>query len=394
MADVRLAAPISAYGGTAPYIFVSYAHADGEKVFPEITFLHEQGYRIWYDEGIDPGNEWPDEIARALEVAEYFLVFISPSAVKSINVRNEINAALNKHKPFLAVHLVETQLSPGLELRMGDIQALMRFRMETGNYRKRLLKVLPTSVKGDTLASSPTAAQPAEAAAPDPDAYSKCLGISVVDSAGTRTLLPEFGIVYNPFADKRLNNAARDGLILERGSATQTLPWGSISRIVIRGEDAASVELRVGRSIGPVIPRSGLLVGTDELGFDFSLSLSHVETINLAMETGVPEWEALLRDIPELVRKKSPGGWTAAVALVPQQHGVLVTLDSFLDGQRHSSQMFELPGPYDFCAVKDGSRCFVAVHAKENYNLGPYDCETGTSLAKALTRLNVLSSKR
>ena len=43
----------------------SYAHADGEVVFREIQRLHESGYRIWYDEGIEPGNDWPWHIAQA-----------------------------------------------------------------------------------------------------------------------------------------------------------------------------------------------------------------------------------------------------------------------------------------------------------------------------------------
>lgn len=169
MPDVEAATPFPAYNGTGPYIFVSYAHADGKKVFSEIAWLHEQGYRIWYDEGVDPGNEWPDEVATALEAADYFLVFISPSAVESTNVRNEINVALNKRKRFLAIHLVKTPLPPGLELRMGNIQALLRFQMETDRYRAKLLQVLPPSVNDD----GPLASSRPDVSAPVPGAKAK-----------------------------------------------------------------------------------------------------------------------------------------------------------------------------------------------------------------------------
>jgi len=116
-------------------------------VYPEISFLHAEGYRVWYDEGIDPGNEWPVEIARALSGCAYFIVFVSPNAVGSMNVRNEINLALAKKKPFLAVHLVETVLPDGLDLQMGSIQAMMRFRMSDEPFHRKIRTVLPLSLR-------------------------------------------------------------------------------------------------------------------------------------------------------------------------------------------------------------------------------------------------------
>jgi len=148
MPDVDLPLPFEAYVGELPYIFVSYAHKDGQHVFRDIRSLHSAGYRIWYDEGIDPGNEWPDEIAKALDKAEVFLVFISKHAVESRNVRNEINYALNRQKSFLAVYLEEVVLPPGLQLRMGDIQAIMKWRMDGEHYVRKINKVLPASTKG------------------------------------------------------------------------------------------------------------------------------------------------------------------------------------------------------------------------------------------------------
>jgi hypothetical protein len=36
-------------------------------VYPELTWLHDQGVNIWYDEGIPAGSNWGAESARALE---------------------------------------------------------------------------------------------------------------------------------------------------------------------------------------------------------------------------------------------------------------------------------------------------------------------------------------
>ncbi len=148
MPDTELPPPFEAYTGEEPYIFVSYAHKDAALVFPELVTLREKGYRVWYDEGIDPGNEWPEAIANALVGCAYFVVYITPNAVTSRNVRNEINFGLNKGLPFLAIHLVETQLPAGLELRMGDIQAIMRFRMSSESYERKLEKTLPEATCG------------------------------------------------------------------------------------------------------------------------------------------------------------------------------------------------------------------------------------------------------
>ena len=108
----ELTPPFEAYRGDDPYIFVSYAHRDSKFVFAELENLHNLGYKVWYDEGIEASSEWPEEIANALIGCKVFLVFISPRSTASVNCRNEINLALNEGKPFLAVHLEESPLPP------------------------------------------------------------------------------------------------------------------------------------------------------------------------------------------------------------------------------------------------------------------------------------------
>jgi hypothetical protein len=139
--------PFEAYSGDAPFIFTSYAHKDSAIVYPELDRLHRNGFRIWYDEGIDPGNEWPDEVAKALARCELFIVFISPRSVESANVRNEINFAINRKKQFVAIHVEETALPIALELRMGDIQAILKWRMPDDRYQRQMAKTLPEILK-------------------------------------------------------------------------------------------------------------------------------------------------------------------------------------------------------------------------------------------------------
>ena len=147
MADTSVHPPFEAYRGDAPFIFVSYAHADAPAVFPELVRLRESGYRIWYDEGIDPGNEWPEAIEQALQRCAFFLVFMTDRAVASRNVRNEINFALCEAKPFVAIHIEETDLRYGLKLSMSSVQAIFKYRTRNDGYWRVLTRALPEAVR-------------------------------------------------------------------------------------------------------------------------------------------------------------------------------------------------------------------------------------------------------
>ena len=126
--------PFPAYRGSEPYIFVSYAHVDSASVFTEIKGFNENGYNVWYDEGISPGNEWTDEIAEALEKCGMFVVFFTPASAGSPNVQNEINYAIGEKKPFLAIHLQETILRAGVKLQIGTKQAILKYKMNDEEY--------------------------------------------------------------------------------------------------------------------------------------------------------------------------------------------------------------------------------------------------------------------
>ena len=200
MPDTALEPPFPAYSGTDPFIFVSYAHKDAAAVFPELQRLRDAGYRIWFDEGIDPGNEWPEEIASALGRAAKFLVFLSPAAVASRNVRNEMYHALQIEKDFLAVHLSDTKLPPGLQLSISAIQAILKHRMSPQNYWRKLEKALP-----DTLREA-KAVQPVPVAG---GPWTNSLGMKFVPVPGTEVL---FGIWEVRVQDYRAYAEANSGV--------------------------------------------------------------------------------------------------------------------------------------------------------------------------------------
>ena len=116
------------YKGNEPYIFISYAHKDSDRVLPIIESLAEKGFRVWYDAGIEAGTEWPEYIASHLEKAAAVLAFLSQNAIESNNCRQEINFALNYTRPMLSVYLDELTLTRGLEMRLGLTQSIFYYR--------------------------------------------------------------------------------------------------------------------------------------------------------------------------------------------------------------------------------------------------------------------------
>ena len=122
---------ITPYEGDAPYIFISYAHSDGPRVFPIIEKMDAAGFRIWYDDGIAPGSEWPENIADHLNRCNVFLAFLSNTSIDSPNCRREINYALSKRKGFLGVLLEKTDMSPGMELQLASQQCILRYNFRT-----------------------------------------------------------------------------------------------------------------------------------------------------------------------------------------------------------------------------------------------------------------------
>ena len=112
------------YEGDKPYIFVSYSHKDGERVAPILNRMYQEGFRIWYDEGIDWGTEWPAEIEKHLLGSAAFLAFHSVSSVESVNCRQEITYAIQHKKGILPIYLEQVTLKDGLEMQMTLYQAI------------------------------------------------------------------------------------------------------------------------------------------------------------------------------------------------------------------------------------------------------------------------------
>lgn len=174
------------YEGNEPYIFVSYAHRDSDAVFAVLNELQERGYRLWYDDGIAPGSEWPEDIAQHLDAAAMVISFVTPNSMKSQNCRREINFSLTREKPFLSIVLEPTEMPLGMEMQLSAQQSIIRYNYDSWDGFIR--KVLSCPDIAPCLAPPEPEPEPELAREPEP---ASSPSISAGDSTISATAEPK-----------------------------------------------------------------------------------------------------------------------------------------------------------------------------------------------------------
>ncbi len=116
--------PFHSYNGAEPYLFVSYAHRDEAAVYAAIRLLHERRCRVWYDEGIEVGVNWPQTVAEHLRSSALVVVFLSKNTLASQNCLREINFSVSQRKPMLVVRLDDSELPPGVGMQLSVAPAI------------------------------------------------------------------------------------------------------------------------------------------------------------------------------------------------------------------------------------------------------------------------------
>ncbi len=101
--------------------FVSYSRTDSEFALRLAQDLKAADANIWLDQlDIPPGKPWDDAIEDALKNATYILVILSPDAVRSQNVKDEIDFGLRASKPIIPVLYIECDIP----LRLGRTERI------------------------------------------------------------------------------------------------------------------------------------------------------------------------------------------------------------------------------------------------------------------------------
>lgn len=126
---------LRAYQGDENYVFVSYSHKDKAEVYPIIRAMQENGYNVWFDEGIAPSSEWDEYIAMHTDGANFFIAMVSSEYLASPFCIKELKFACNYlHKKILLIYLEEVELSLGLQLTTTDLQAMKKYEISDTSY--------------------------------------------------------------------------------------------------------------------------------------------------------------------------------------------------------------------------------------------------------------------
>jgi hypothetical protein len=147
--------------------FVSQARADSAFAQRLAADLKTNGAHVWLDQlGIRPGRQWDREVELALATTNEMLVILSPTAVDSTNVMDEVAYALEEHKVVIPVLLADCRIP----FRLRSYQYI-DFRSDYQASLQTLLSVLaldkpatPEAVK-EVVDTAPKIGEDARAAA-------------------------------------------------------------------------------------------------------------------------------------------------------------------------------------------------------------------------------------
>lgn len=114
------------YEGSEPYIFLSYCRKDSAAVYPLFEQMAQDGYRVWYDNGNNAGDDWPENIAEHLDRSHICLAFVSEQSSISHNCKTEITFAIECNKKLVPVFLEDFPMPLGMRMQLSSLHYLKK----------------------------------------------------------------------------------------------------------------------------------------------------------------------------------------------------------------------------------------------------------------------------
>ena len=112
------------YEGDKPYLFFSCSPSDAATVYPIIDRLCLHGYRVWFDDGSNPGEAGLDVIADHLRRCSLALAAVTKASVASHNFRNELIFRVAKQLPTVLLYPDRIEISPIMKAAFADFPSV------------------------------------------------------------------------------------------------------------------------------------------------------------------------------------------------------------------------------------------------------------------------------
>jgi hypothetical protein len=119
-------------------IFISYSRRDQEFVTRLASDLNAHVAFVWFDRStIQPGQRWHDEIMEGIHECKAFILVLSPDAMESRYVSEEVNKALELGKTIFPVIYRPAKWTGECESLVEEVQTLdLRSGSYTDNFQK------------------------------------------------------------------------------------------------------------------------------------------------------------------------------------------------------------------------------------------------------------------
>jgi hypothetical protein len=161
--------------------FFSYAREDSEFVLRLVKELRAAGAAVWLDQlDIEPGQHWDSEVERALQQCPRHVTVLSPGAVHSPNVMDEVSYALEEHKKMIPLLYRDCPIP----FRLRRVQYI-DFRRDYATGFQSLLRAL------GTLASTVAPAMPERLVDAPPNTEQRDSGLRTTQVVRTVEPLPQ-----------------------------------------------------------------------------------------------------------------------------------------------------------------------------------------------------------
>ena len=291
------------YEGKEKYIFISYAHLDSKRVLPIVEAMDAAGFRVWYDDGIEAGSEWPEYIAEHLIGSDVIIYFITQSSVESQNCAREINYAISKKKRILTVYLEDVVLSPGMDMQLGTLQAIYRNKFDSDEamtaaiIRAKIIQgtkrdIASSNEMGNAFSGIPLASRGAPATVKTASPAKKGTGKKAVKNDGnvSATYIPISTVLSLDLSPEDKEEVDKDAKTI-----SDTLALFNVEASIVgveRGPQVTRYEIKPSKDV-----RVKKII---DLSFDFALALCKE---NVRIEAPIPGKSTIGLEVPNKLRR-------------------------------------------------------------------------------------------
>lgn len=133
------------YEGTEPYIFISYSHSNSQEVYRILNRLNKEKFRVWFDDTMEIGEDFRDELREKIEDCSAFIIFISNASMSSKYCGMEIITAFKNNKKIYPVYVEENvEIPAALKMMLENLQHVKGVSTENEDkYITKMISNLP-----------------------------------------------------------------------------------------------------------------------------------------------------------------------------------------------------------------------------------------------------------